>query len=242
MPVLISDDYNTMSKAAADLCAKLLQGANSRLVCIASGDTPRGMYQELTARVTRKEQNITGWKFIGLDEWVGMNKSDPGSCGEFLDQYIIQPLQLKPGSYRLFDGRSADLEAECEAAEKFIEPFGQLDLAILGLGMNGHLGLNEPGAPIDKKTYVGELAASTIATGQKYFTGPTPLTRGITLGLGTLLNAKHVFLLVSGEKKAAILKEVMEGPISNKVPGSLLRNHPGFHLIADKAAAGLLDH
>ena len=171
---------------------------------------------------------------------MGMNRSDPGSCGEFLHQYMIQPLQLKPDSYRLFDGRSSDLDAECNAAEKFIAPFGQLDVAILGLGMNGHLGLNEPGAPTDKKTYVGELAASTIATGQKYFNHPTPLTRGITLGLGTLLGAKNVFLLVSGEKKAAILKEVMEGPISNQVPGSLLRNHPRFYLIADKAATSLL--
>ena len=240
MKLIVSSSYEQMSAKAIATLIEDLSGEGRKLICIASGDTPKGMYQKLTAMVNGGELNIADWDFIGLDEWVGLNLKDEGSCGEFLNEYIVQPLNLPAERYRLFDGRASDLRAECTAAEKFVDAHGGLDVAILGLGMNGHLGLNEPGAPTDARTLVGQLATMTIETGQKYFKSPTPLTKGITLGLATLLGAKKVYLLVNGEKKASILKQVVEGEISNKVPGSLLRNHPDCTVFVDTAARALL--
>jgi len=240
MKLIVSPSYEQMSAKATASLIEDFSAEGRKLVCIASGDTPKGMYQKLTAMVNGGELNISDWDFIGLDEWVGLNLKDEGSCGEFLNEYIVQPLKLPADRYRLFDGRASDLRAECTGAEKFIDAHSGLDVAILGLGMNGHLGLNEPGAPTDARTYVGPLATMTIETGQKYFKSPTPLTKGITLGLATLMAAKKVYLLVNGEKKASILKEVVEGEISNKVPGSLLRNHPDCTVFVDTTAHALL--
>lgn len=239
MEISIHKDYNEMSRRAAEDMSAILGFSQKKLICIASGDTPKGMYQHISAKYRDDLSKIGLWDFIGLDEWVGMNKHDKGSCGEFLEQFVIQPLKLPEQRYRLFNGRAQNLQEECNSAEAFISSHGGLDIAILGLGMNGHLGLNEPGSPIDALTLVRDLAPMTIETGQKYFQSPTPLTKGITIGLGSLLKAKSIFLLVSGEKKASILEQVMKGEISNRVPGSLLRNVHGFHLYADEAAAKL---
>jgi galactosamine-6-phosphate isomerase len=240
MKISVSHNYEELSSRATADMLESLGGSDRKLVCVASGDSPKGMYRKLTELVASGELDISNWDFIGLDEWVGLNEKDEGSCGEFLNEFIVQPLNLPAERYSLFDGKAADIYAECRYAELFVDQHGGLDLAILGLGMNGHLGLNEPGAPLNVRTLVGQLAPKTIETGQKYFKKPTSLTEGVTLGLAMLLSAKKVYLLVSGEKKASILKQVVEGEISNAVPGSLLRNHPNCILFADKPACSLL--
>jgi glucosamine-6-phosphate isomerase len=240
MKLFIADNYTALSQQAA---ADLIQLANKEkepLVCTASGDTPAGLYKVLVDKVKNKEVDITSWKFLGLDEWVGMNGDDEGSCRFHLNNQLLYPLKVASDKIVFFDGRANDLQEECKKTEAFIRQQGAIDVSIAGLGMNGHIGMNEPGTSIATRSHISELDPVTQKVGQKYFTSAQRLTAGITLGLGTLMESKYIILLISGAHKAEIVKQVLEGDISEKVPGSLLRNHPGLRVYLDKEAAQLL--
>lgn len=210
------------------------------LFCPASGDTPGLLYQELARRVAGGMLDVEGWQFVGLDEWVGMNGEDPGSCRNSLDKELFEPLQIDPRRICFFDGRAADPENECALAERFIREHGRIDLAVLGIGMNGHIAMNEPGTDIDGRSHVVELHPVTRQTGQKYFNGPRALERGITLGMGTLLDARHIFLLAVGGHKASVVQRALEGPVTAEWPASLLRQHAGLRVFLDREAASAL--
>jgi galactosamine-6-phosphate isomerase len=190
--------------------------------------------------VQKNELTIDHWRFLGLDEWVGLNGADEGSCRWHLNRELFTPLQIKEDSICFFDGASENLDQECADTESYIQKQGGIEIAIVGLGMNGHIGMNEPNTPIISRSHVIDLDPITIEVGQKYFNKPQPLTRGITLGMATILDAKHLILVVSGSKKAAIVKQVLEGPISESIPASLLRNHPNCSIYLDEAAASNL--
>ncbi|MEI9806383.1 MAG: 6-phosphogluconolactonase [Bacteroidota bacterium] len=136
-----------------------------------------------------------------------------------------------------FNGRAKDLDKECEDVERFIHQQGGIDLAILGLGMNGHIGMNEPGTSAALRSHVTALDPITKETAQKYFKEQRQLTNGVTLGLATLMEARYIILLVSGAHKAGIVKKILEDEISEQIPGSLLRNHPGLNIYLDAEAA-----
>jgi glucosamine-6-phosphate isomerase len=241
MKLFITDTYTELSEQAAEDLVQLTATKDTPLVCTASGDTPAGLYKAFFDKVKRKEAAISGWYFLGLDEWVGMNGDDEGSCRFHLNNQLFRPLQIANDQIIFFDGRAKDLEKECESVESFIYQHGGMDVAIVGLGMNGHIGMNEPGTSPNKHSHVTQLDPVTQKVGQKYFSKQQELTAGITLGLGTLMEAKHILLLVSGTHKAAIVRQVLEGDITEKVPASLLRNHPGLRIYLDKEAAQLLE-
>ncbi|HET9432069.1 MAG TPA: glucosamine-6-phosphate deaminase [Chitinophagaceae bacterium] len=237
MHVFIADTYASLSKLAAE---DVLQGMSLKkqsLLCAASGDTPAGLYSEIVDHVRGNGFDISGWQFVGLDEWVGMNETDEGSCRFNLDKELFQPLSIPGDRIGFFNGRAENLSGECEKIENFILEKGGIDVAILGLGLNGHIGMNEPGTSIASGSHVTRLDPLTQQTGQKYFKNKQILTEGITLGLSTLMQARQILLLVNGAHKAGIVKQVMEGPISDKVPASLLRNHAGFTIYLDKESA-----
>lgn len=240
MKIFIADDYEQLSKLADEDLIALTADKNEPVVCTASGDSPAGLYKVLVEKVNNQQADISGWKFLGLDEWTGLNGADEGSCRFHLNNQLFNPLQI-PGEHIIFvDGRAEDLTAECERIEDFIRQQKGIDVAIVGLGMNGHIGMNEPGTAAKSRTHISHLDTITQQVGQKYFTSQQTLTNGITLGLGTLMDAEHIMLLVSGSHKAAIVKQVLEGAISEDIPASLFRNHPGFRVYLDEAAAQLL--
>ena len=236
MNIIVSEDYDALSQRVADDVKKIIEQKPTSLICIPSGDTPSGMYRQLSKDYNNGKLNIDQTNFIGLDEWVGLNKEDKGSCGYYLHQFLLDPLNIKTEKYFLFDGKADDLQHECTKAAAFIDEKGGIDLAILGLGMNGHLGLNEPGVSPALRVHVMQLEQTTKKVGQKYFDAETTLQEGITIGLSLLMEAKTIFLLVSGNAKADILDKVLNGEISNKVPASLLRNHSDCFVYIDKEA------
>jgi glucosamine-6-phosphate deaminase len=240
MKIIVADTYKALSKQAADDVIQLMQTLKQPLLCTASGDTPAGLYKELVKKVNQKELDISDWAFVGLDEWAGMNGNDEGSCRYYLNEQLFYPLNIPADKISVFDGSALDLNKECEATENFIRQHNGIDAAILGLGMNGHIGMNEPGTSPALRSHVAELDPITQKVGQKYFKKEKELTQGITLGLATLMESKHIFLLVSGSHKAEIIKKVLEGEISEQVPCSLLRRHPGLVVFLDKAAAQLI--
>lgn len=240
MQIIISKDFETLSVNATLAISEIMTNQSNPLICVASGDSPLGIYKNIVTHVNKKELNIDQWYFLGLDEWVGLNGADEGSCRWHLNREIFNPLNIKEESICFFDGASNNLEQECAITESYIQNNGGIEIAILGLGMNGHIGMNEPQTPISSRSHVIELDAITIEVGQKYFNKPQPLTKGITLGIATLLEAKHILLIVTGIKKAGIVKQVIEGPISELIPASLLRNHPNCSIYLDEAAASNL--
>lgn len=237
MDILVAGTYEALSKQAADDVVQWMQSRPDPLICTASGDTPAGLYQQLVEKVNRNELAVSHWSFVGLDEWVGMNGDDEGSCRYHLDRQLFHPLQIADDNISFFDGRAGDLQQECDSVEAFIRQHGGMDVAILGLGMNGHIGMNEPGTSVALRSHVTDLDPVTQDVGQKYFTTQQALTKGITLGLQTLLEAKHILLLVSGAHKAGIVRKILEEEISEQLPGSLLRNHPGLKVYLDAGAA-----
>lgn len=240
MKAIIEDSYEAMSKRVATDIINIMKPLSQPLLCVASGDSPKGLYKELARQKDASLIDTSQWYFLGLDEWVGLGKHDDGSCSVMLNNDVFKPLHVNEEKICSFDGKASDTNKECERIEIFIQQHGGIEIAILGIGMNGHVGLNEPGTSPALRSHVSEVDAVTKKVGQKYFSRPQNLTQGITLGIATLMEAKHLFLLVSGEKKAAILQQALEEQITENVPTSLIRNHPNFVVYADKEAARLL--
>ena len=240
MKIFTGDNYEMMSKQAADDIITLTQSLKNPVLCTASGHTPAGLYKELVNDINQQKIDVSGWYFVSLDEWIELNGDDEGSCRFHLDNQLFNPLQVAKDKIGFFDGKAKDLTNECENVENFITQHGGIDIAILGLGMNGHIGMNEPGTPPTLRSHVIELHNQTKEVGQKYFEKEQQLSKGITLGLATLMEARTIILLVSGGHKAKIVQQVLEGEISEQLPASLLRRHAGLQIYLDKHAAALI--
>jgi len=240
MKLFIADTPGTMARQVADILVDCMQSARLPLFCPASGDTPAALYQDLHRRSLEGRIDVSDWYFVGLDEWVGMNGQDEGSCRNSLDRLLFHPLGIRNEKICFFNGKGRDLRAECLRTENFIADRGVIDAVVLGIGMNGHVAMNEPGVASAARSHVTIIHPTTAATGQKYFATFRPLTRGLTLGMGNLLEARHVFLMATGRHKAAIVQKFLEGPVSADLPATLLRNHAGLQVFLDADAAALL--
>jgi glucosamine-6-phosphate deaminase len=240
MKVFVDDSYEASSLHAAGDLIERVKSISNPVICTASGDSPAGLYRQIVEKVQKKQLDISNWFFLGLDEWVGMNGSDEGSCRYHLDEQLFRPLEISEERICFFDGRSHDLVAECARVEKFIQEHNGIDATILGLGINGHVGMNEPGTSAHIRSHVADLHDTTKRVGQKYFKNQQTLTQGLTLGIATLLDSKHIMLLISGRHKAAITQRIFEEEISEQLPASLLRNHPSFSIYLEPASAQLM--
>ncbi len=242
MKIIIGDTYDDMCRLAVNDLLSSVENVLDPLICATSGDSPKGVYKMLAEKVSSGGLDISRWKFISLDEWAGMNRHDEGSCGWHLHQQLFLQLTIDESHLAIFDGRAKDLEAECNRIDKFINENGGINIAFVGLGLNGHVGMNEPGTPPSLLCHIAEIDASTQLTGQKYFSKQTTLTHGITLGLANLLESKKVMMLVNGRHKASIVKSIVESPVSEDIPATLLRGHKDLTIYLDKEAAALLQN
>ena len=229
-----------LSQHAAAHLASLITRKPDALLCVASGDTPIETYHRLVDLVKTRSIGVSRCQFVGLDEWVGFGPDDAGSCSFSVFRDLFQPLGLRPDQLHLFNAKADDLQAECTRIDTVIDRRGGLDLLLVGMGMNGHIALNEPGTPFTNGCHVVELAESTKTVGQKYFAQSTNLTRGITLGLRHLTTARDVVLLVSGKQKAAVLRDALTGPVTEQLPASIVQTCPQAHVWVDAGAYSLL--
>ncbi|QHV97267.1 6-phosphogluconolactonase [Spirosoma endbachense] len=233
-------DYNTLSQHTAEYIAGIINKKPDALLCLASGDTPIETYHRFVALVKAGKVDISQCTFVGLDEWVGFGPDDVGSCSYYVYRDLFNPLNLRPEQVHVFDAKASDLASECKRIDAVIRSKGGLDLLLVGMGMNGHIALNEPGTPFNLGCHVVELAESTKTVGQKYFETETTLTQGITIGLRHLAEARNVVLLVSGEKKAPMLRQALTGPITEQIPASIIQTRPNARVLVDEAAGSLL--
>jgi galactosamine-6-phosphate isomerase len=240
MLVKIFNDYKSLSEYAAAEWATLIQQKPNAVVCVASGDSPKLTCELFCTIVKEKSIDVSNSFFVGLDEWVGLPPHTFGSCYNDFQKRLIKPLGMSAAQYHLFDAMSNNLESECKKMDEVIASKGGIDLMIVGIGMNGHIGFNEPGVDFNLLSHVINLDETTVSVGQKYFTEQVTLEKGITLGFAHLLQAKQVFLLANGERKAAVIKKAVEEGVTNLFPASIMQQHEnGFVLIDKEAASGL---
>jgi glucosamine-6-phosphate deaminase len=240
MTVKTYKNYDEMSRIAADLVIQQVKNKPESLLCFPSGDSPAGVFKCLIADAIEGKVDFTQCYFVGLDEWVGMGKDDEGSCTNFLYGHFFTPMGIKPERVMFFDAHATDLDAACKAMDNFIKAHGPLDIMLVGIGMNGHIGLNEPGTDFNLYAHHAPLAPVTISVGQKYFKQQTQLHEGITLGLKYLQEAKTPVLIASGIKKAGIIAQALRGEVSNHLPASIFQMLPAAVVILDAGAASEL--
>jgi glucosamine-6-phosphate isomerase len=242
MKLAISETYEAMSKQAAADMLQLLQSIKQPLICTASGASPAGLYKELVHLIQTNGIDTSNWYFVGLDEWKGMNEQDEGSSKAQVNEQLLQPLQIKEDHVCFFDGRANDLEKECQRIEDFIKQHGGIDIAILGIGVNGHIAMNEPGTSASLRSHIADIHPGTQQIGQKYFKEPRQIDKGITLGIATIREAKHLLLLASGGSKTDIMYKMLYDPISEDLPATLLKQHFNLSVYVDAEAGKLIKY
>ena len=240
MRLNIYKNYQELSAQTANEIISLVKNKPDAVLCLATGDSPRLAYKLMVEKVINEKLDFSRCSFIGLDEWVGIPPTSDGTCRYFLENIIFNPLKIAPGQIHLFDALSNDLEKECDSMNKTIVNKGGIDLMIVGVGMNGHVGFNEPGVSISKNAHVIELDEITQTVGQKYFSGPVAIKKGITLGLNQFLQAKEAIMMASGSKKAAVMQKALEEEININMPASIVRKHANGIVMLDEDAASLL--
>lgn len=232
------------SQEASGYCVSTLKNIIKQkpnaLICLAAGHTSLEMFQMLIQENMDGNMDFSSVKVVGLDEWVGLSGDDDGSCENFLRFNLFNHINLQERNIRLFNGKADDLEEECDAIECYIEDNGGIDYMLLGVGMNGHLGLNEPGVNVSNRSHVVSLDKVTIDVADKYFRDKPTLNKGITLGFGNFEDSKHIQLLITGERKKDIAKRIFCEEKTTKIPASLLRGEKHVEYVLDSKASSLL--
>ena len=223
----------------ANFIINLVKNKPNATLILTSGDTPVLTYKKIVelAQPTDFEQ-VT---IIGLDEWVGIPATSEGSCRYIVEENLLKPLGITSNQYTFFDSMTHDLEAECKRVDKLLFDAGGADFIIVGVGVNGHIGLNEPGTSFENYCHISELAEITISVGQKYFTQNTQLTQGITIGLKHLLEAKIAVLIASGERKAMVIERMLAEEPNVDFPATVFKLHNNSYVWLDEAASSLIE-
>jgi glucosamine-6-phosphate deaminase len=240
--LIVVPDYEAMSRAAAEIVAETVTAEPGAAISVPTGSTPVGMFRELIARVESDSLSFDRTPLFCLDEYVGVTPDDPNSLTGWLFANFLTPARVPRASIHTLPATAQDLAAAAASYEAEIAAAGGLELAVLGLGGNGHIAYNEPGSPGDSRTRVLDLTEESIEQARGYFEGRTVPTRAITVGVGTLLESRRIVLIVSGASKAEILRQSLRGPQTPDVPASFLQRVPEkVTVIADEAAVAGLD-
>ncbi len=230
-----------MSAAAARFVAARIRAKPDAVLLLPTGTTPLGMYGRLVGLHAEEGLSFARATFFNLDEYLGLAPDHPASYHVYMEENFYGLVDADPARVHVPDGSAPDPEAECERYEAAIREAGGVDLCVLGIGRNGHIGFNEPGAPFGSRTRVVRLAESTRRVNAADFEGNRAPERAITIGMATIFEAREVLLLASGANKAGAVAAAVEGEISESVPASSLRRHPDATFLFDAEAASSLD-
>ena len=229
MTIECFDSYEELSVRAADAIAGTVRGNPEAHLCLATGSSPLGAYREIGRRVNIGEFNLSRVRITKLDEWLGVPMSHSSTCETFLRREVLIPWAVPEDRYLSFDSDSLNPLTECFRIENALDGLPAFDLCVLGIGANGHLGLNEPGTELQLSAHVAVLAESTR---HHPMLGATELEQGMTLGLGRIMSSRRILLLVVGENKATAWKRLLEQTITTALPASLLHLHPNVICIS----------
>ena len=237
----IEDDYNALSLKAANIFAEQIKASPSGAFGFATGSSPIGMYEELKRMHLQNEINMSQITAFNLDEYYPIRPTDKQSYRYFMAHALFDEIGLPADKRNIPNGEAPDPKAECIAYEKKIASIGGIEMQILGIGHNGHIGFNEPADIFAGATGYVQLAENTIQSNSRFFESEEDVPRyALTMGIQTIMMAKSIIMIVSGDAKAEILRDSLIGPITPLVPASALQLHRNVIVVADKAAAKLL--
>lgn len=242
MTIIRAHDYAEMSAKAAELITAQLLLKPDCVLGLATGSTPLGIYDALARKVADGGISFARARSINLDEYVGLSASDRQSYAYFMRENLFKKVDFSDGANNIPNGIAADIDAECARYDSLVERLGGIDLQLLGLGPNGHIGFNEPSDAFEPNTHLVELTENTIAANARFFgEGEHQPARALTIGVRAIMQAKTVLLAVSGEAKAHALRGALFGPITPRLPASILQLHPRLFVVADDAAMSAID-
>lgn len=241
MEVVIVQDAKAGGELIAESIAGLLRRKRDALLGVATGSTPLPVYQALTAKVRAGEVDASGARIAQLDEYVGLPAGHPESYRSVVLREVVAPLGLTEDAFMGPDGAAEDVQAACEAYDRALAEAGGVDLQLLGIGTDGHIGFNEPCSSLASRTRIKTLTRQTREDNARFFDSPDEVPHHvITQGIGTILEARHLVLLATGEGKAEAVAQTVEGPVAAVVPASALQLHPHATVVVDEAAASKL--
>jgi glucosamine-6-phosphate isomerase len=240
MKQIIYNDYNELSVKTAELIADIITKKPDALLCFPAGETSVGTFKHLIELNNAGKISFKKCRIVGLDEWANIGEMKSENCFSFLKKHFFDHIDYSKENLCFFDGEASDLSKECIKTDNFLKTNGPIDMMLLGAGMNGHLGLNEPGTSFDLYSHIVYLDETTKIVGQKYFTGKVNLTAGITLGIKYVMESKTVILQLNAKRKAEVARRLAESEISPEFPASALKAHTNSFLLLDKEAASLL--
>lgn len=242
MRIIVVDNYEEMSKKAATMVASQVILKPDSVLGLATGDTPIGMYREIINIYKNQNLNFSRVKTFNLDEYYGLSKDNNQSYYYFMMNNLFNHVNIDKDNINIPNGMMNDIEKECEEYESSIVKAGGIDLQILGIGVNGHIGFNEPGESFEAETHLVNLDKKTIESNSRFFSSKDEVpTRAISMGIKTILHSKKIILLACGQNKADAIFKTIKGKITPNVPASILQLHKDLVFIVDKEAASKLD-
>lgn len=238
MRIIIAKDYDDASRRAASFIAAQILAEPKSVLGLATGSTPIGTYKELIKWYEEGYISFEDVSTINLDEYFGLAKTDDQSYYHFMQENLHKHVDIKEENIHLPNGLAKDVQGEIDRYNGVIDGLGGIDLQLLGIGTNGHVGFNEPAETIEEGVYLADLTQSTIDSNKRFFEKEEDVPRkAFTVGVGPIMRAKKNLMVATGANKAAIMKEALFGPITPQVPASLLRLHPNVVYILDEEAA-----
>ena len=241
MKIYVTEDYQAMSRKAASLLAAHVILKPDCVLGLATGSTPIGMYKELIAGYEAGDLDFSKVRSVNLDEYAGLAPTHDQSYRYFMQHNLFDHVNIDVANTNVPNGLAQHPEAECQRYNQVIRDMGGIDIQVLGMGHNGHIGFNEPADAFELETHVVDLTDTTIQANARFFASADEVPRqAMTMGIQTIMQAKKVLVAVSGKDKAEIVKKAFTGPVTPNVPASILQMHPDVILVGDKAALSLL--
>ena len=240
MNIIRAKDYQDMSRKAANIISAQIIMKPDCVLGLATGSTPVGTYRQLIEWYEKGDLDFSRVSTVNLDEYRGLTHTDPQSYYYFMQENLFDHVNIDKAATHVPDGTNPDAADACAKHEQIIKSLGGIDLQLLGLGNNGHIGFNEPGAAFEKETHLVDLAESTIRANARFFTSIDEVPKqAYTMGIRTIMQAKKILVVVSGESKADIVSRAFFGPVTPEVPASILQMHPDVTVVCDEAALSM---
>lgn len=224
MRVQYFDSFDAMSKVSADMVMKALNQKPNLMLCAATGNSPTGLYKELAKAYQANHSTFDQLQVFKLDEWGDLEATEPASCEYYLQEHVIKPLQISSDRYMAFANNPSSPTKECARVQEMLNKQGPIDICVLGLGANGHMGLNEPNEQLQAHCHVAQLAELTLSQGMIADINPKP-TYGMTIGIEDILASKHILMLVVGSAKKKATEMLLSGEVTNQFPATHLQRH-----------------
>ena len=240
MKILITKDYDEMSKAAFALMKEVVVKKPNAVLGLATGTTPLGLYDEMARDCKKSGTSYKDVRTVNLDEYEGLDGANPQSYRYFMDKNLFDRIDIDKSNTHVIDGTAKNAEEECARFNELLKDLPQ-DIQLLGIGSNGHIAFNEPGTPFDSETHVVTLAESTVKDNARLFDSEEEVPRrAFTMGLKNIMNAKKILVLANGGNKAKAILGLVKGEVTEALPASILKLHPDCTVIVDEEAAKLL--